>query len=51
VIDDVWHSPLTPLAFLERTARVFSGRTAVVDGESRLTSAEVREREWRRRSS
>jgi acyl-CoA synthetase (AMP-forming)/AMP-acid ligase II len=42
--DDVWHSRLTPLAFLERTALVFSGRIAVVDGERRFTWAEVRER-------
>jgi len=40
----VSHSPLTPLAFLERTALVFPGRTAVVDGTLRFTWAEVRER-------
>ena len=37
-------SPLTPLAFLERTAAVFPGETGVVDGERRLTWAELRER-------
>jgi fatty-acyl-CoA synthase len=37
-------SPLTPLAFLERSARVFPERVAVVDGERRLTWAELRER-------
>ena len=41
---NVSHSLLTPLAFLERTALVFPGRTAVVDGERRFTWAEVRER-------
>ena len=40
----VWHSRLTPLAFLERTALAFPTRTAVVDGERRLTWAELRER-------
>src|SRR5438034_1105276 len=40
----VSHSPLTPLAFLERTALVFPNRTAVVDHERRLTWADVRER-------
>ncbi|MGZ8794940.1 MAG: hypothetical protein ACXW0F_09895 [Gaiellaceae bacterium] len=38
MIDDVSHSRRTPLAFLERTALVFPGRTAVVDGERRFTS-------------
>jgi fatty-acyl-CoA synthase len=37
-------SPLTPLAFLERSAAVFPEGVAVVDGERRLTWAEVRER-------
>jgi fatty-acyl-CoA synthase len=37
-------SPLTPLAFLERSAAVFPDALAVVDGERRLTWAEVRER-------
>jgi fatty-acyl-CoA synthase len=38
------NSPLRPAAFLERTASVFPSRTAVVDGERRLTWAELRER-------
>jgi fatty-acyl-CoA synthase len=38
------NSLLTPLAFLERTALAFPGRTAVVDGPRRLTWAELRER-------
>jgi fatty-acyl-CoA synthase len=37
-------SPLTPLAFLERSSAAFPKRTAVVDGERRLTWADVRER-------
>jgi len=37
-------SPLTPVAFLERTAAVFGHRTGVVDGERRLTWAQVAER-------
>ena len=41
---DVSHSPLTPVAFLERAALAFPDRTAVVDGERRLTWAETRER-------
>jgi fatty-acyl-CoA synthase len=35
---------LTPLAFLERSAAAFPERTAVVDGERRLTWADFRER-------
>jgi fatty-acyl-CoA synthase len=35
---------LTPLAFLERSAAAFPERTAVVDGERRLTWAQFRER-------
>jgi fatty-acyl-CoA synthase len=35
---------LTPLAFLERSTAAFPERTAVVDGERRLTWAEHRER-------
>ena len=37
-------SPLTPLAFLERSAAAFPDRVAVVDGERQLTWAEFRER-------
>jgi fatty-acyl-CoA synthase len=40
-------SPLTPLAFLERSAAVFPDALAVVDGERRLTWAELRERSRR----
>jgi fatty-acyl-CoA synthase len=40
-------SPLTPLAFLERTAAVFPEGTAVVDGDRRLTWAQLRERSRR----
>ena len=42
--DDVSHSRLTPVAFLERTALAFPSRIAAVDGEGRFTWAEVRER-------
>jgi fatty-acyl-CoA synthase len=34
-------TPLTPLAFLERSASVFADRTAVVHGASRVTYAEL----------
>jgi fatty-acyl-CoA synthase len=34
-------TPLTPLAFLERSADVFADRTAVVDGGERTTYAEL----------
>jgi len=44
VSQDVSHSRLTPLAFLERTALVFPDRTAAVDGGLRFTWAELRER-------
>jgi fatty-acyl-CoA synthase len=37
-------SPLTPIAFLERSAAVFPDAVAVVDGARRLTWAELRER-------
>jgi fatty-acyl-CoA synthase len=43
--NDVWSTPLTPLAFLGRAAEVFPDREAVVYGERRMTytqfSAEV----------
>ncbi|HEY6775124.1 MAG TPA: acyl--CoA ligase family protein [Thermoleophilaceae bacterium] len=35
---------LTPVAFLERSAAAFPERTAVIDGERRLTWAQLRER-------
>jgi fatty-acyl-CoA synthase len=38
------NSPLTPVSFLERTAAVFPDRAAVVDGDRRLSWAELRER-------
>jgi fatty-acyl-CoA synthase len=37
-------APLTPAAFLDRAAAVFAGRTAVVDGDVRLTYASLAER-------
>jgi fatty-acyl-CoA synthase len=37
-------SRLTPLSFLERSAAAFPARVAVVDGDRRLTWAEVRDR-------
>jgi fatty-acyl-CoA synthase len=41
---DVHLTRLTPLAFLERSAAAFPKRTAVVDGERRLSWADLRER-------
>ena len=38
---------MTPLAFLERSAAAFPDRTAVVDGDERLTWGEFRERSRR----
>jgi fatty-acyl-CoA synthase len=40
---DVWTDPLTPVVFLERTLRVFPGRTAVVHGELGWTWARFAE--------
>ena len=37
-------SPLTPVVFLERSAAVWPDAVGVVDGERRLTWAELRER-------
>ena len=37
---DVWSTPLTPLAFLERSAAVFGDKTAIVYGERRWTYRE-----------
>jgi fatty-acyl-CoA synthase len=37
-------SPLTPVAFLERSARSFAQRTAIVDGRSRWSYRELAER-------
>ena len=39
-----WSRPLTPVSFLDRSAKVFEHRTAVVDGDLRLTYAEFDER-------
>ena len=36
----VWNTPLTPLAFLDRSAQVFGDRTAIAYGERRHTYAE-----------
>ncbi|MGW3150299.1 acyl--CoA ligase family protein [Streptomyces sp. NPDC001177] len=40
VTDDTWFTPLTPLAFLERSAEVFPDKEAIVYGERRLTYRE-----------
>jgi fatty-acyl-CoA synthase len=40
-------SPLTPIAFLERSAAVFPEKVAVVDGDERFTYADLRERSRR----
>src|SRR3954468_12096826 len=36
----VWHTALTPLSFLGRSAEVFADRTAIVYGERRTSYAE-----------
>ena len=36
--------PLSPTRFLDRSAAVFAGRTAVIDGDVELTYAELRQR-------
>jgi fatty-acyl-CoA synthase len=41
---DVNYQPLTPLSFLDRNARIFPDRLAVVDGEMRLTYREFHAR-------
>ena len=38
---DVWSTPLTPLAFLGRAAEVFADREAVVYGERRMTYTQL----------
>jgi fatty-acyl-CoA synthase len=43
-VEQVHVSPLTPVAFLERSAAVWPDTIGVVDGERRLTWAELRER-------
>ncbi len=42
--DHVWHAPLTPLSFLQRSARVFPNKTAVIYGTQRRTYREFAER-------
>ncbi|MGZ4456743.1 MAG: AMP-binding protein, partial [Nocardioides sp.] len=41
---DFTFTELTPTSFLERSAQVYAGRTAVVDGDLRLSYAELAER-------
>ena len=41
------YAPLTPASFLVRSAGVFADRVAVVDGELRLTYAELLDRSRR----
>ncbi|MDX6455517.1 MAG: hypothetical protein QOD48_1624, partial [Gaiellaceae bacterium] len=43
-LDALSFEPLTPLLFLERAARVFPGNLAVVDGQTRRTYRELRDR-------
>jgi fatty-acyl-CoA synthase len=40
VTDDSWFTPLTPLAFLERSAEVFPAKEAIVYGTRRITYGE-----------
>ena len=37
---DVWFTPLTPLAFLERSAQIYPEKTAIVYGDRRISYAE-----------
>ncbi|WP_158885378.1 acyl--CoA ligase family protein [Amycolatopsis anabasis] len=37
---DTWYTPLTPLAFLERSAEVFADKTAIVYGDRRTSYRE-----------
>ena len=50
-MDSVSYTPLTPLSFLPRSARVFPGKTAVIYGRRRLTYADSRPKPhgWRGR--
>jgi fatty-acyl-CoA synthase len=43
-LDALSFEPLTPLLFLERAARVFPGNLAIVDGQTRRTYRELRDR-------
>ncbi|KAA9155155.1 long-chain-fatty-acid--CoA ligase [Amycolatopsis acidicola] len=40
VTEDTWYTPLTPLAFLERSAEVFPDKDAIVYGDRRTTYRE-----------
>ena len=40
-MDSVSYTALTPLSFLERSARVWPGKTAVIYGARRLTYREL----------
>lgn len=40
-MDRISTTPLTPLSYLERSARVWPGKLAVIDGEQRLTYSEL----------
>ena len=31
------HAPLSPVSFLKRSARIYPDKTAIIDGETRLT--------------
>ncbi len=44
---DASRTPLTPLSFLERSARVYAGAEAVVYGDRRHTYRQMQERVWR----
>jgi fatty-acyl-CoA synthase len=44
---EVWTAPLTPLSFLERSARVFPERTALIYGAQRLSYRQLAERVYR----
>ncbi len=43
-MSEAWDAPLTPTAFLDRSALVFADRTAVIDGDLRFTYREFHER-------
>ena len=43
----VYRTELTPLSFLERSALVYPGKTAIVDGDHRVTYGEMAERTMR----
>lgn len=41
---DFWFEPLSPVSFLDRAAAVHGGKIAVIDGATRFTYAQLRER-------